>query len=360
MVLTVSIDLSELDIKSAFHRYSTELMINLESLGISGEFAPNGHIFQGNFQIGSILEWKDPEFISMEWWLPETRGKEFVTKFQMRFHSLNYGKGTKITVENEGWENVLRNTGSDVTDWFISNIVGNLLQATSPGRYSTWLIDRYARRPSGALSRNNYEYPIYHIPNFVGIFSYLKLTPEDYLLEVGCGGGYFLKEALKSGCRAAAIDHSLDMISVASAQNSKAVEEGRLVLNAGDAEKLPFADGAFTCIVCTGVFNFIRHPEIFLTEVYRVLGKGGRFILFVGSKELRGTPAAPDPIAEDKIQYYEDDELRELARNVGFRDARIERPDLLKFAIEAKIPVDALEFFRQPGGGGQFLIAVKE
>ncbi len=131
--------------------------------------------------------------------------------------------------------------------------------------------------------------------------SVLALNVDDYLLEIGCGGGALLYDALQSGCKAAAIDHSADMVRLASEVNQKAILEGRLEILRAEADRLPYPDTMFTCAVMTGVFGFLADPVRALGEVRRVLAKGGRFVVFIGSKELRGTPAAPELIASYSI-----------------------------------------------------------
>src|SRR5208283_1045170 len=115
-----------------------------------------------------------------------------------------------------------------------------------------WITDRRARRPSGPQSRATYRDPLYHRPNFKAILAVLKLRPDDYLLEVGCGGGAFLHDALQSGCKAAAIDHSPDMVRLAREINHEAIQKGRLEIREGDAGSLPYSDAIFTCAVMTG------------------------------------------------------------------------------------------------------------
>ena len=88
----------------------------------------------------------------------------------------------------------------------------------------------------------------------------LRLTRNDYLLEVGCGGGAFLADALQSGCRAAAIEHSLEMVRLASEFNREAINRNRLEIRAGKADSLPYPDGTFSCAAMTGVFGFIPEP----------------------------------------------------------------------------------------------------
>jgi SAM-dependent methyltransferase len=227
----------------------------------------------------------------------------------------------------------------------------------SPSRFGDWITDRRARRPSGPEARTTYRDPIYHRPNFKAILAVLGLQRDDYLLEVGCGGGAFLHDALSSGCRAAAIDHSADMVRLAREVNREAVQQGRLEIRQGDAACLPYPDGTFTCAVMTGVFGFISEPVRVLAEIRRVLAPGKRLVLFTGGKELRGTPAAPEPMAS-RLQFYEDHELIELARKAGFGEAHLEHPDFEPLAREAGVPEEALELFKG-SGGGQLLVARK-
>jgi len=166
-----------------------------------------------------------------------------------------------------------------------------------------------------------------------------------------------LHDALQSGCTGAAIDHSSDMVRLAREVNHEAIQTGRLEIREGDAGSLPYPDGVFTCAVMTGVFGFISEPLKALSEVRRVLAPGGRFILFTGSKELRGTPAAPEPVAS-RLYFYDDHELVELAQKARFAEAHLEHPDFEPLAREAGIPEEQLGLFK--GRGGQLLVARRD
>jgi SAM-dependent methyltransferase len=275
---------------------------------------------------------------------------------ELRFEPIE--DGTRVTLSDLGWGNALGNDGNELAGWFASEVAAPLLRAMAPKGLGDWITDRRARRPSGPQSRETYRDPLYHRPNFKVILAVLGLKPGDYLLEVGCGGGAFLQDALKSGCKAAAIDHSSDMLRVAREVNHEAIQQKRLEIREGAADSLPFPDGIFTCAVMTGVFGFILDPLKVLSEIRRALAPGGRLVLFTGSKELRGTPAAPEPMAS-RLHFYEDHELEELAKKAGFGEAHLERPDFEPFAREVGIPEEALGLFK-PGGGGQLLIARKK
>ena len=49
----------------------------------------------------------------------------------------------------------------------------------------------------------------------------LALGPADHLLEVGSDGGTFLAWALATGCNARGVDHSPEMLGLASRRNAR-------------------------------------------------------------------------------------------------------------------------------------------
>lgn len=94
----------------------------------------------------------------------------------------------------------------------------------------------------------------------VSAFERFRLSPADRLLEVGCGGGAFMRRALESGCSATAIDHSPELVRPTGEVNRAALDAGRLVPIQTDAGRLPVAREAFTACVCTRVFNSFQPP----------------------------------------------------------------------------------------------------
>lgn len=358
MSIQTRIDITNIPVSQAFDRFIKEMTETLHRKGIASYLKDDGKLEVASQEVARITNWDPPQTIVFEWWRPETRGSEFVSTVSVSFEPILEDKGTRISIEHSGWLNVLERTGADPIDWFSDEIAGPMLESATPTGYGKWLVDRIARKPSGTASKTNYSDPVYHKPNFWSILDYLKLEKSDYLLEIGCGGGYFLKEALKSGCKASAIDHSPSMIEAAIDQNSGSIKDGRLKIIESDAESLPFGDELFTCAVSTGVFHFIAHPRVFFAEAYRVLKNNGRFILFVGSEKLRGTPAEPDPIAYSFFNYYDDEELIDFATSAGFSNASVEHPDQREYAIKAGVPKEHLEVFSDPFFG-QFLIAYK-
>lgn len=349
--LHISIDLA-LDSTTAFKVIVEELSMALAQKEMSFETGANGRITAGKFEVGRVLTWKQGELIRLEWhpadWQPEQ-----VTNVEVRFEPVE--GGTRVTLEHRGWGSLIGGAG-ELAGWFAGAVAAPFLQATAPRDFGNWLTDRQARRPSGAQARNVYRDPLYHYPNFRVILQELALSPTDYLLEVGCGGGALLSEALKSGCRAAAIDHSHDMVQLARQVNHDAIAEGRLEIRQASADHLPFPDATFTCATMTGVLGFLPDPLAAFRELRRVLREGGRLVALGSDPALRGTPAAPEPMAS-RLRFYEDDELQRLAELAGFAKVEVARRDLEQFARQAGIPDEHLALFTGPGTS--FLLARK-
>jgi SAM-dependent methyltransferase/uncharacterized protein YndB with AHSA1/START domain len=349
--IRASIDLS-LHPSEAFEAIVQKLLPALARRNVRFDAGPNGRIMQGDFEAGRILSWEPGKRIIIEWrqasWEPDV-----VTEVEFRFEPLD--GGVRVVIEHRRWGQLIGGR-DEIASWFASEIAAPFLIATSPEALGDWITDRKARRPSGAESRMYYRDPLFHYPNFRVLLSELALTPHDHLLEVGCGGGAFLKEALKSGCTAAAIDHSPEMVQLACTENREAVDAGKLEVLEGTAQSLPFADAVFTCAVMTGVLGFLPDPTAALSQIRRVLKDGGRLVALGSDPKMRGTPAAPEPMAS-RLHFYGDDELGALARKAGFGDVRVVRRDMEAFAREVGVPQEALPLFSGPGG--PFLIARK-
>lgn len=257
--------------------------------------------------------------------------------------------GTRVVLE-------LHRDSELLPAWFLSQAVAPLLRVVAPEAYGDWVTERRARRPSGAEARAVYADPTYHYPNFRAILAELSLAADDRLLEVGCGGGAFLRQALQSGCRAAAVDHSPDMVRLAREQNAEAVAAGRLEVVEGDAAALPFEDETFTAAVMTGVLALLPDAVSALAEVRRVLASGGRFVALGSDPAWKGTPAAPEPIAS-RVRFYTDDELDRLGREAGFEEVRVERIRLAEHARAAGLPEEAVAYFE---ASAPFLVARRQ
>lgn len=348
--ITLNVALSPAE---AFAALIRELVTMLAHQGIGLEAEAHGTVIENEREVGRVVEWQPGALVRLRlhptgWNAEEEAGVEI--------RCAPIDSGARVQLQFHPWANLLGDPG-ELVGWFASAVAAPLLQAAAPARLGDWLTDRSARRPSGAQARDVYRDPLYHYPNFHVILRELALTPDDSLIEVGCGGGAFLKMALASGCRAAAVDHSFDMVRLAREVNYDAVAEGRLVIHHAPADHLPFPDASFTRAAMTGVLGFLPDPVTALREIRRVLCVGGRLVMLGSDPELRGTPAAPEPMAS-RLRFYDDDALRQLGEDAGFDNVQVVRRDLEPFARQAGVPEEHLALFAGPGA--RFLLATKD
>jgi ubiquinone/menaquinone biosynthesis C-methylase UbiE len=186
--------------------------------------------------------------------------------------------------------------------------------------FEDWLVDRVARRPTGSRARMVYGAEDVHDFARRAILDALGLGPGDQLLELGCGGGLLLRDALATGARVTGIDHSLEMVELARGRAPTA----EVVV--AEAERLPFPDHTFSAVAMSIVLMFLNDPVAVLRECRRVLLRGGRLAAYTTAPELRGTPAAPERLAS-RVHFYSDAELAQLAWDAGLTDVTVRNED---------------------------------
>jgi SAM-dependent methyltransferase len=100
------------------------------------------------------------------------------------------------------------------------------------------------------------------------------------LLDVGCGGGFLLREA--EGLRAVGVEIS----DVALEMARRTAPQASLVLAPG--ERLPFRAGAFDVVVCLGNLEHFLDPGLGVREMARVLQPAGEAWLLLPNSFYSG------------------------------------------------------------------------
>ncbi|KLI14617.1 class I SAM-dependent methyltransferase [Brachyspira hyodysenteriae] len=105
---------------------------------------------------------------------------------------------------------------------------------------------------------------------------YLKNIDYNKLLDIGCGTGYLINmlKKYKATAEFYGLDLSEEMINISKSKN---IKDAEFIL--GSANKLPFNDNTFDIVTCIQSFHHYPYPDEAMKEVYRVLIKGGIYIL---------------------------------------------------------------------------------
>ena len=106
----------------------------------------------------------------------------------------------------------------------------------------------------------------------------IQLT--DRVLDVGCGGGKVISRILEETRReVAGVDHSPEAVKTARSVNRAAISSGRLRIVESSVESLPFRDGFFDVVTAFETTYFWPELQAGLTEIHRVLNRGGRLVI---------------------------------------------------------------------------------
>lgn len=114
------------------------------------------------------------------------------------------------------------------------------------------------------------------------------LTPDDVVVDVGCGGGYAVRLAAERVARGSAIgvDPTPAMIRIANEDSRDHPAAARIRFLEGPAERLPLEPGSANVVLAINSLHHWENPDLGLREVARVLAPGGRF--FIGDEETEG------------------------------------------------------------------------
>jgi ubiquinone/menaquinone biosynthesis C-methylase UbiE len=155
------------------------------------------------------------------------------------------------------------------------------------------------------------------------------------LLDVASGPGHLVAAAADRGAEPVGVDIAEDMVALA-----RRTHPG-LEFGPGDAEALPFADGAFDALTAAFVLNHLPRPERAAGEMARVLRPAGRvavavwerpegnpFFGIVDDALARSGVSLPDdavPTGPDQYRFADDRAFTGLLADAGFEDVRVEK-----------------------------------
>lgn len=175
---------------------------------------------------------------------------------------------------------------------------------------------RQAGQPNGLLGRILGRIMVWHNrQDYAWTLQRLSVRPGERVLEIGYGPGHGIK-MLTRGDEAVdvtGIDHSQEMLQMATKRNRKAIVNGRVHLGVGSVMQLPFADNTFDKAMSINCIYFWDDTVHGLRELYHVLRHGGCLAITVRG---RNRPA---------YTRFNTEELERLFKQAGFREVSVKR-----------------------------------
>jgi ubiquinone/menaquinone biosynthesis C-methylase UbiE len=110
------------------------------------------------------------------------------------------------------------------------------------------------------------------------IITIMKITPNDTVLDFGCGSGYMTVEVAKKAKKAFGIDINPAITKIIVPPFLK----DKLEYIATRGEQTPFEDNTFDIILASEIIATISNSNNFLIEMKRILKPGGRLIICNG------------------------------------------------------------------------------
>lgn len=109
------------------------------------------------------------------------------------------------------------------------------------------------------------------------IVNMCSIAEEDWVLDLGCGTGLLTQVIEEKTKRVVGLDLTREMLDEAQLQSKKKDKSVLYIL--GDAEKLPFLDGQFDCVMTRLTIHHFPQPIKIVKELARVLKPNGRMII---------------------------------------------------------------------------------
>ena len=112
----------------------------------------------------------------------------------------------------------------------------------------------------------------------------LRLPASSHILEIGCGAGVLTAELARTGHHIEAVDAAPAMVQLTrqNATNNGVAE--RVTASLADVHALCFPEGKFDLVIAIGVIPWLHDVALGLSEMQRVLKRGGSLIVTVDNE----------------------------------------------------------------------------
>ena len=143
-------------------------------------------------------------------------------------------------------------------------------------------LDKQGAKPSGLIGKivgrlmNKF-----HTSLYIDYFKDNLPKENSSILDIGCGGGEFLKFLYDSNNSYLlyGLDHSPEMIELSSKINKRAIEKNRLKLMQGSVTNISLGNSNLDLVTAFETVQFWPDTDKSFLEFYRLLKVGGQFLI---------------------------------------------------------------------------------
>jgi len=154
--------------------------------------------------------------------------------------------------------------------------------------------------------------------------NFIQLKPSDKILDIGCGTGFFISLAAKTGADINGFDATEPFIAEAKLRNPT------VTFLTGEMEELPFADNTYDVVTGFNSIQYAANVKNALLEAKRVLKSKGKLVTMIwGNKEdceattylkaIGSLLPPPPPGAPGPFALTENHLLESILKEIGLK-----------------------------------------
>ena len=152
------------------------------------------------------------------------------------------------------------------------------------------------------------------------IENHIKLSGNEDVLDIGCGGGQNIANFLKrTNGKVHGIDYSPASVAKSLKKNKKAVTEKRSEIVQANVSAIPFENKTFDLVTAFETIYFWENIINDFKEVKRVLKPNGKFVVCNESSKMEGNERWTNIL---DMNIYTVEEIIDTMQQAGFADVK--------------------------------------
>ena len=199
-------------------------------------------------------------------------------------------------------------------------------QASSPQGLFGWLLGKIWRFEHRRVNQRT--------------LALLGVEPNQSVLELGCGSGSALAEAIEraAGGDVLGLDVSKAMVAMATRRNRAAIARGTASIRHSDGVNLGLEPASFDRIFSVHTLYFWKNAAEILRQLRESLRSRGRLVLTFRPEG----PGLPERFRDSTYRFYTEAEVAALLQQAGFTDVQLIRHESVACAVASTPPRGSL------------------